>query len=287
MIDGATVHRLERLGLRLNRDLRSGLMGEHRAVRRTAGIEFADYRPYTRGDDLRRVDWNAYARLGTLHIRQAQAEHDTALYLLVDASPSMDIGQPSKFLAARRLAAALGYVALTHLDAVRLAAPGAAVGCDLTLRGRTAAGALFHALQDLRPGQTATFDAVLAGWSARGSVGHLAILISDLLLDGYQAGVRRLVNAGFTVVVLHLLSPEELQPPSDGELALIDSETGARLDVRLGDESRAAYIRRVAEWLAECEAWCKGQGALYCRVQSDWATERVLRETLRRRGIVL
>src|SRR5690349_15954049 len=110
-------------------------MGEHRAQRRTAGIEFADYRPYTPGDDLRRVDWNAYARLGTLQVRQAQAEHDTVLYLLVDPSPSMAFGAPAKFLAARRLAAALGYIALAHLDAVVLAAPGVG-GWGLGVGGR-------------------------------------------------------------------------------------------------------------------------------------------------------
>src|SRR5205814_8267222 len=106
-------------------DLIGGLMGEHQATRRTAGIEFADYRKYSPSDDLRRVDWNAYARLGTLHVKQSQAEHDTALYLPVDASPSMDFREPSKFLAARRLAAALGYIALAHLDSVALTAPGA------------------------------------------------------------------------------------------------------------------------------------------------------------------
>src|SRR5947209_14429019 len=123
-IDGAFLRKLEHVSLALGKDLIGGLMGEHQAARRTSGIEFADYRKYSPADDLRRVDWNAYARLGTLHVKQAQAEHDTTLYLLVDASPSMDFGEPPKFLAARRLAAALGYVALAHLDKVVLIAPG-------------------------------------------------------------------------------------------------------------------------------------------------------------------
>src|SRR5205823_12939081 len=124
LVDGDFLQKLNRLSLVLGNDIIHGLMGEHQAVRRTSGIEFADYRQYSPGDDLRRVDWKAYARLGTLHVRQAQAEHDTILYLLVDASPSMEFGQPSKFLTARRLAAALGYVALSHLDSVVLSVPG-------------------------------------------------------------------------------------------------------------------------------------------------------------------
>src|SRR5436305_9074746 len=190
-IDGAFLHKLEHLSLVLGKDLIGGLMGEHQAARRTAGIEFADYRKYSPADDIRRVDWNAYARLGTLHIKQAQAEHDTALYLLVDASPSMEFGEPPKFLAARRLAAALGYVALSHLDSVLLTAPGAAAPeggrqkaesrgqkaesrqeslpsashlPPTIFRGRAEAGTLFQSLQELRTGQAAEFDGVLAGW---------------------------------------------------------------------------------------------------------------------------
>src|SRR4051794_5120412 len=79
VVDAVLLAKLERLALAPGSDLIRGLMGEHLARRRTAGIEFADYRPYTSGDDLSRVDWNAYARLGTLFVRQAQAEHDTVL----------------------------------------------------------------------------------------------------------------------------------------------------------------------------------------------------------------
>src|SRR5215203_5695863 len=82
VMDSALLAKLDRLTLGVGHDLIRGLMGEHQAVRRTSGIEFADYRPYSAGNDLRRVDWNAYARLGTLQVRQAQAEHDTVLFLL-------------------------------------------------------------------------------------------------------------------------------------------------------------------------------------------------------------
>src|SRR5262249_46746994 len=161
----------------------------------------------------------------------AQAEHDTVLYLLVDASPSMETGTPSKFLAARRLAAALGYIALAHLDGVILVAPGSG-GREQTF-ARAESGALFRALQDLQPRTVTTFDAELSGWSARSGVGHLAIVLSDLLLDGYQDGVRRLLVAGCGVVVLHVLSPQELLPDGISDVDLVDSETGEHLMLHL------------------------------------------------------
>jgi uncharacterized protein (DUF58 family) len=230
VVDGDLLQKLDRLSLQLGRDLIRGLMGEHLATRRTPGIEFADYRQYSAGDDLRSVDWNAYARLGTLHVRQSQAEHDTSLYILVDGSPSMDFGKPTKFLLARRLAAALGYIALAHLDAVVMTTPGATLLADqgsgvradrATLlnseyRGRAESGEMFRALQGLRTGSVLDFDGILAGWTSGRGQGRIAVVISDLLLDGYRAGVSRLLSAGFQVTLLHVLSPEELSPPRHG-----------------------------------------------------------------------
>lgn len=314
LIDGEYLRKLDRLSLSVGRELINGLMGEHLAVRRTTGIEFADYRQYSAGDDLRRVDWNAYARLGTLHVRQAQAEHDTALYLLVDSSPSMEFGFPSKFFAARKLAAGIGYIALSHLDSLILSTPGRADNARSaegqgqshadydsalrtpysTLRGRAEAGTLFRSLQEMRPGAAVPFDDILRGWStgmsgagAGGRTGRVALVISDLLLDEYKEGVRRLVAAGFQVTLMHILSAEELRPSGDGELELIDSETGEKLEVHLGVESLSEYNRRLSAWLEETQDWCRNNGAGYVLMESDWDIERMLLETLRRRGVTV
>jgi uncharacterized protein (DUF58 family) len=273
-------------------------MGEHLAARRTSGIEFSDYREYSAGDDLRRVDWNAYARLGSLHVRQAQAEHDTVLHMLVDASPSMEFGRPTKFFAARRLAAALGYIALAHLDAVVLAAPGAAfapqpgpgTGLDALsplsgLRGRAQSATLFRYLQEMRPGSAVDFDSLLAKWGARRVQGRVAVLISDLLLDGWRDGLRSLAAAGFRVNVFHLLSADEISPPDRGQMQLVDSETGRVLEINLGPENTGEYARRLDAWLLDTEQWCRSQGAAYFRLRSDRDIERLLLDTLRRGGV--
>lgn len=298
LVDAGFLLKLDRLTLSIGRDLVAGLMGEHRAVRRTSGIEFADYRPYTMGDDLRRVDWNAYARLGTLHVRQAQAEHDTVLHILLDASPSMDFGAPTKLYAARRLAAALGYIALAHLDSVVLAVPAAEDGQPTTddgnpkskiqnqsFRGRAESASLFRYLQDLSVSPAGGFGGALTSWGGERGQGRVAVLISDMLLDEYPAGVRQLVGAGFEVIVLHLLSPEELRPHDAGDVELVDSETGRSLEVHLGPESLSEYRRRLHAWLKETEEWCRSSGATYIRIESDWDIERVLLETLKRQGV--
>jgi hypothetical protein len=305
-VDGEFLLKLDRLSLQIGKDLVAGLMGEHRATRRTAGIEFADHREYVLGDDLRRVDWNAYARLGTLHIRQSQAEHDTTLYIMLDASPSMEYGYPSKFFTARRLAAALGYIALAHLDRVVMATPGASQ-IDQGSRaakpepravdpqpfstqkwsGRAEAPLLFRHLQDLGVGGIAEYAGALTEWSTRRGQGRAAVLISDLLTDGYQEGVRQLVGSGFAVTVLHLLSPEELSPPTIGDVELVDSETGREIELNLGPESLAEYRRRLERWLEETRAWAAANGTNYLLIGSDWEIERTMLETLHLRGVTI
>ncbi|HST04079.1 MAG TPA: DUF58 domain-containing protein [Chloroflexia bacterium] len=297
VVDTELLKKLDRLSLSVGNDLIGGLMGEHIAVRKTLGIEFSDFRPYSVGDDLRRVDWNAYARLGTLHVRQAQAEHETTLYMLVDASPSMEFGMPSKFLTARRLAASFGYIALAHLDAGVMATPGAPQAGEngevvsfRRFRGRAESGEMFRILQNLRTLAAPGFNATLGTWvqeSAGRGRGRIAVVVSDLLLDGWRNGVKALVAAGFAVTMLHVVSREELDPVEKGNLELLDSETGERLEMYLGKEGLAEYERRLHEWLAETEDWCRTQGTGYLRVMNDWDVERVMLETLRRRGVVV
>ena len=170
-----------------------------------------------------------------------------------------------------------------------LEAPGAATGgrrAGLSrVQGRGESSNLFRFLQELQPGAAADFDQLLATWSTGRGHGRMALLISDLLLDGYRAGVRQLVAAGFRVAVIHMLSPEELRPPDLGDLELTDSETGQKLELHLGNAGLEEYQRRLNTWLAETDAWCRSQGAGYLLARSDWDVERVLLDILRRRGI--
>src|SRR5437762_8112871 len=114
--------RLEQLDL-VSRKIFLGLMkGERRSKRKGQSVEFADYRNYVVGDDLRFLDWNLYARLDRLFLRLFMEEEDLHLYILLDVSQSMDFGTPTKLHFARQVAAALGFVGLVNLDRVRVAA---------------------------------------------------------------------------------------------------------------------------------------------------------------------
>src|SRR5829696_2838669 len=147
VFDEAFLRQLERLLLLMKSPVRGGLKGGRRSVKRGQSVEFADYRDYSLGDDLRQLDWNVYARLERLFVKLFIEEEDVTVTLLLDASASMASGRPEKLLFAKRAAAALGYIALASEDRVTVSVmAGRASRRRSGLRG---SGRVFRLLSDL------------------------------------------------------------------------------------------------------------------------------------------
>jgi uncharacterized protein (DUF58 family) len=285
--DAALLARLERLALLLRRPLQGRAAGERRSTRPGRSMEFADHRPYGAGDDLRYVDWNVYARTGRLYVKRFVDDEELCLHLLVDASSSMDWGEPSKFAAACALAAALGFLGLSGAERVGAALLRAGAGDTWTPgRGRARIPGLFDFLGRAAPGGDTALDAALAAYARGVRGGGVAVLISDLLDPaGCEAGLDALAARGLEVHLVHLLAPQELDPDSarslEGELRLVDQETGATRHVSVDSQARAAYRRELDAFLARTEALCLRRGWSYTRVASDAPLEQVLFERLR------
>src|SRR5712691_12953547 len=191
------LRRIERLSLRIRRPLPGGPAGEHLGRGSSASIEFADHRPYSPGDDFRRIDWNALARLDELTIRVTESREDVGLYLILDCSSSMASGDGAKAQLSRQLAAGLAYLALNQLDVVRIYGIGnGVVSRSPRFTGRKQAADVFRLLRNL-PVVPATdlgaaFTAFLADRPAQG----LVLVLSDLLTAAdYQPGLRRIAQA--------------------------------------------------------------------------------------------
>ena len=296
--------RLDRLALLLREGHVGRLQGPRRSPRRGSSVEFADYRAYSSGDDPRRIDWKAYARLDRLFLRLFVAEEDTLLHIVLDCSRSMGWGAPSKLDLGRRLAAALGYLALSnHEWAVaglvggegdrRSAGGGMAVGgtdarpaITRALRGKAAAPLLFRQLASLRAdGGTDLATGLTRHLAAHRTTGPL-VLITDLLDPNWEAALRQVLAAGCELRLIHVLSPEELDPQLDGDFRLVDDETGAALDLSADPASLADYGERLARWQAGVAAWCRARGAVYVAVGSDVDVEDVVLGVLREAGVV-
>jgi uncharacterized protein (DUF58 family) len=283
LLEPALLARLERLQVATRRRLAGQLSAEHRSPRHGATLDFAEYREYHPGDDYRRVDYAALARLDQLLVRLYEAEDDLTVRLLVDTSGSMATGD--KMEQARRIAAALGFVALVRRDAVTVhGVPSARHAPRFT--GRHATAALFAHLEALAPGGETRFVAAARDLLARPGPPGLTVLISDLLTTEWDDGVTRLPGRGGDLTVVHVLAAEEVRPNLVGDLDLVDRETGARVPVSLSPDALRRYERLALAWADRVALRCRQMGAAYVRVLDDDELEPLLLGGWRAAGVL-
>jgi uncharacterized protein (DUF58 family) len=288
VFDEDFLRRLERLAVLVRRPVRGGLKGGRRSVKRGQSVEFADYRDYSLGDDLRQLDWNVYARLEKLLVKLFIEEEDLTVALLVDGSASMAHGAPDKLVFAKRAAAALGYVALAAEDRVVLASlAGRTSRRRAALRGSGRAFRLLAELSAIQPAAGPT-DLVAACRHALAQVTGrgVIVLVSDLLDPGAERALRDLAATGSEVIVLHVLAPDEVTPTMEGDLRLVDAETGATVDVTLDLAARERYTERVEAWRNELATLAAKRRIAYVPLTSDVALADLVFAELRRRRVV-
>jgi len=283
VFDDDFLRKLEQLELLARKIFRGLLRGEHTTSHRGRGLEFSDFRHYRPGDDFRHVDWNIYSRLDQLFLKLHSSEDDVTLHLILDTSASMGFGEPSKFDQARRLAAALAYIALHNLDRVGVSSFSEGLGSVLPpIKTRNHMARLLTFLRELPCAGPTRFDAAMRAFAMRTRNPGLVILISDLLGgDEIQDGVEALRYGGHDVVVIQLLAESEIDPPLDGALRIVDAETGDELDVTVDEPLRRLYQRRLERYLQEVERFCRQRSVEYLRASTLIAFEDVVLKYLR------
>ena len=288
VFDETFLRQLERLLLLMRSPVRGGLKGGRRSVKRGQSVEFADYRDYALGDDLRQLDWNVYARLEKLFVKLFVEEEDVTITLLLDASASMATGRPDKLTFAKRAAAALGYIGLASEDRVAVSAlSGRVARRRASLRG---SGRVFRLLADLSAIQPADGPTDLVA-AARHAAAQLhgrgvIVLLSDLLDPGADRVIRELAATGSEMIVLHVLSPEELDPALEGDLRLVDTETGDRVDITADLATIDAYKARLGAWKEGFADLAAKRRASYVDLASDVNLAELMFAELRRRRVL-
>jgi len=289
LLSPAFLEQLERLSLMARRPVRGWAAGQRRSRQAGHSVEFLDYRAYGTGDDLRYVDWNIFRRTDRLVVKQFVDDEELSLHLLVDASESMSAvgggGDPSKLKWATGLAAALGFVGLAGLERVALGVVRDRISEGWApSRGRGRVTPLMNFLVEVKAGGNTRLNESLAAYAARARGSGVAIVVSDLMDEaGYESGLRALLERGFEVHVVHVLSPEELQPTITGDLRLVDAETGEGRVVHVDAETMQAYRERLARFLEHAERFCIAQSIGYHRFTSDQPLEDVVLGPLRGR----
>jgi uncharacterized protein (DUF58 family) len=286
--DQTFLKRLDALSIVSRKVVTGRAKGERRSLRKGAGVEFQDYRPYVKGDDLRYVDWNIYSRLEKLLLKLYVEEEDLCLHLLVDGSASMGFGQPPKLDYALQVAAALGYIGLANLERVALGY----FSRDLihVLRPRRGRGQIFPLLEFLSTvaaeGPT-NLNGCLTQYALRNQVPGVAVLLTDLLdPGGYADGLKALLRRRYQVVLLHVVSEDELQPSLRGDLTLLDAEGGASREVSLDREALEAYQERLRAHFAEIERFCASHQIDYLRTSTAVPFQDLILRHLRRGGFL-
>ena len=285
-LDAAFIGRLDRLSLLAKQRMRGRGAGPRRSIASGSSVEFADFRTYAPGDDFRRVDWSAFARLERLFLRIFEAEENTTLSIFVDCSTSMAGGTPSKQRLARQLAASLGYIALASYDRVALIGIRDRLGPYLPPRsGRERASELWRFLAELPEEGSTRMDA-LRGYQGYSRGPGISVVIADMLTDSdWRAGLRTLAGgARQEITVVQILAPEELRPDLNGDLTLVDAEDGERLEVTIGPAVLRRYQEALAAHTAEISDWCRGQSIAFAQVSSATPIDELVLRLLRRIG---
>lgn len=283
LLPAATLARLERLQLGNRRRLAGRFSGEHRSPRHGSSLDFADYREYHPGDDFRRIDYALYARTDQLFIRLFEAEDDLALRLLVDTSGSM--GFHGKMRQAARLAASLGFVALTRRDIVTLMTfPNSTP--PRRFNGRGAVSPMLRILGELQAGGETDVRAAATDALASPGVPGMTVIVSDLLSPSWESAIDRLPSRGGDSAVVHVLAREEIDPELMGDLDVEDAESGDRVAVSLATDSLKKYAAATQTWLDRVAARCRSRGVAYTRVLADADLETVLFTGWREEGLV-
>ena len=289
LFDEEFQRRLEYLAIASRRAYDGRMRAERRSKKTGSGIEFADHREYVPGDDFRYLDVNVYQRTGKLLVRLFEEEEDLSVYVLVDASRSMGLGNPPKLRYAKKIAAALAYVALANLDRVSVLSFHERMdGRVPPTRGKNRIFKVFDFLRPLAAdGDETNLEDSLRTFCAQNKRRGVAILVSDLYdPSGFEAGINQLRYAKFEPYVLQLFDPAELSPPLNGDVRLIDHETGDYRDVTITPKVLKRYREAHEKYRRSIEDFCRQKQVAYHALSTDIPFDDAILRVLRAGGLV-
>lgn len=282
------LRRLEQLELVSRKMLAGRMKGDRLSKRKGRGSEFADFRPYSVGDDLRFLDWNLYGRLDRLFLRLFLEEEDLHVHLLVDTSRSMETGTPSKLRYAKQVAAALGFVGLVNLDRVAIHTIGGETPITSPIyRGRPSLWRMVKFLDQVEPSGSGDFNKAMRAFTVRATGRGVAIVLSDFMdKNGYEDGMRYLTARNLDIYAIQILAEEEIDPTLAGDLKLTDIEDGDEAEVTISAPLLQRYRDTLAAFKGSLNAFCNRRGMNCLFTSNQVPFEKLVLGYLRSRGLV-
>jgi len=291
LFDVDFLRRLDALSLAARQLVRGRMKAERRSNRHGASVEFAEYRPFNEGDDFRYIDWNAYARWRQLVLKLFVEEEDLHVYLLVDATPSMDWGSPNKFDQARKLAAGLAYLGLANLDRVGLVFTGGDQSTRFPVsrgRNRFLSMLRFMAEAEIAP-EPLSLEQSVSRWLASKPRRGLVIAIGDCWgsdrKDAFEA-LNRLRYARHELAMIQMMAHEETTAGDFGEYELVESDYGGREKVIVDPSMVRDYKENFEAYQLELKSYCQQYRISLLQTDTRLPVEELLLRTLRHGGFI-
>jgi len=288
LLDPDFMTRLERLDIVSRKVFVGRMKGERRSKRKGQSVEFADYRNYVVGDDLRFLDWNIYGRLERLFVKLFFEEEDLHVNVLIDISKSMEFGEPEKALYAKRVAAAIAYIGLANYNRVSLCGFSDRYGPELSgVRGRHLIHRVLGFLGGLEPAGAGSITAACRQFAARHPQRGVMLLLSDFMdKGGYEAGLRYLIGRNYDLYAVQVLSPEELEPEVTGDLRLRDVEDDDVAEITVSRALINRYKQNLNAYCRQLRDFCARRGVAYLFTSTAVPFDQLVLTYLRRRGLL-
>ncbi|MEO8875467.1 MAG: DUF58 domain-containing protein [Polyangiaceae bacterium] len=284
LLDPSFARELEALRRKLSVRARSGGGGDHLARRRGGSAEFMEHRPYAPGDDLRRIDWLAFARTGEPVFKLFRTEEDVVVRVVIDASASLAHGTPTKLETGKKVAAAIAYMALASSERAQVIA--ATDGVDRMAeptRGRAALTKILRELDAIKAARGTDLSKAIDAILLRARRPGMLVIVSDFLDSGpFDAAISRAASAGHDLGLVQVLADDEISPNYDGDFALEDAETGETVDVTVDDAALRAYNLRLNGLFSALRSIAKRARAPYVRTTNKEPTIEAVRRFVAR-----
>lgn len=288
LLDPQFMARLDQLDVMSRKLLAGKMKGERRSKRRGQSVEFADYRNYVIGDDLRFIDWNIYGRLDRLFLKLFLEEEDLSLYILCDVSKSCDYGDPHKSTYIKKVAAALGYIGLVNYNRVSISAMADGIVAETgAMRGRRRVSQMIDFVSKLQPAGGSHFAESCKRFALAHRQKGVCVVISDFFdKGGYENGLRYVAGGKYDLFCVQTLSPQEIDPDLQGDLKLRDMEDDDMAEVSITQPLLKQYKANLNAYCLAVKDYVTRRGGTYLFTSTAVPFDTLVLNYLRERGLL-
>lgn len=295
IINDGFLGRLEAISFNMKTAMRGFFGGTHKTKSYGSTVEFADYRDYILGDDIRRIDWKLYSRFEKFFIKLFTDERQMHIHIYLDCSRSMAYKESRKKEFALQTVAALGYLAIQNMDKVSIKLVKGDVAYDQwgILSGKEAFLGALSQLEQVEFKGTSNMCKAITNSENPGSNDGMSIIVSDFLSDdNWKAAVDYLLYKRREVMLVQTLDPEEMDPSYKGRTIIMDSEAHGdpaddrNMKMNITRAEFDAYQKALTDFLADIKAFSVKRGLTYMFGRSDSEVERVFFEQMYEQGVI-